>query len=66
MAKSSSLVANYLYLRGMLRAACGENLEVGETESIRKCGQISFCVFFLFCLTVLELLVLLLFPSNRQ
>ncbi|XP_074627330.1 DENN domain-containing protein 3-like isoform X3 [Acropora palmata] len=27
MAKSSSLVANYLYLRGMLRASCGENLE---------------------------------------
>ena len=28
MNKSSSLVANYLYLRGMLRAACGQNIKV--------------------------------------
>lgn len=32
MNKSSSLVANYLYLRGMLRAACGQNIKVHTGE----------------------------------
>ena len=36
MNQSSSLLANYLYLRGMLRIARGQNIEVNEIRVYAK------------------------------
>lgn len=64
MAKSSSLVANYLYLRGMLRASCGENLEVWTYQKL--CSN--FLLHFVFVLlnSVTYWFCFRLFPTGNR
>ena len=48
MAKSSSLVANYLYLRGMLRVACRQSIQVNVAKRslLHWSGIIFFFIFW--------------------
>ena len=49
MSQSSSHLANYLYLRGMLRIACGQNIKVKFCDTNLPCaiGYNELSVFFL-------------------